>query len=182
VSNLPLGSGGSCQLMSKGSPVHVSSLSGPVCHIRYPASYPHVIRGRTRPCGLRFPAVFRLPAFASWTPSPAGTSAPITVGLPPPAPLSRTRRRTHDAGFTRSTRVRHGPGRALSIPQGQRSPMAVGGSAAVARRFSAASPYHPGTATQPGMFRSRGISKSFRLVALPALPLVCNRHGWDGGP
>jgi len=126
VSNLPLGSGGSCQLMSKGSPVHVSSLPGPVCSIRYPASYPHAIRGRTRPYGLRLPAVFRLPAFASWTPSPAGTSAPITVGLPPPAPLSRTRRRTHDAGFTRSAPVRPGPGRALSVPRGRRCSPATG--------------------------------------------------------
>src|SRR5688500_9272430 len=59
---------------------------GPGPDVRYPASYPHTFRGRTRPCGMRFPVAFRLPTFASWTPCPAGTSAPITVGLPPLEP------------------------------------------------------------------------------------------------
>jgi hypothetical protein len=98
---------------------------------------------------------------------------PVPPGFPPPLLSAyRTRTalavpsRTHDAGLPRSTRVRPGPGRALSIPRGQRCSSTIEGSVAVACRFSTASPCHPGTTTQPGMFRSRGISKSFRIVAL----------------
>src|SRR6266545_3653001 len=68
-----------------GSPVHVSTPFGaghrpgirPV--IRRPSE-------RSSRCyGLRFPAAFPPPAFASWTPCPARRdSAPLTVGLPPP--------------------------------------------------------------------------------------------------
>src|SRR5713101_5728244 len=110
-----------------------------------------------------------------------GTSAPITVGLPHrlrlPAPEVRTL-----AGFTRSARVRPGPGRAPSIPRGQRCSLAIGWSVAAACRLTAAGPCHPGTATQPGMLGSRGISKDSLVVAPPVLPLACGRHGWDGGP
>ena len=52
-------------------------------------------------------------------PVPPGTSAPLTVGLPPhlriPAPARRTLTR-----FPRSARMRPGPGRAPSLPRGQR--------------------------------------------------------------
>jgi hypothetical protein len=54
--------------------------------------------------------------------------------------------RTHGAGFTRSTRVRNGPGGALSLSRGRRCSLAIGLSVAVACRFPTASPCHPGTA------------------------------------
>ncbi len=83
-------------------------------------------------------------------PVPPGNSAPLTVGLPPrlriPAPARRTLTR-----FTRSARVRPRPGRALSLPRGQRCSPAVGASAAAACRLSAAGPCHPGETTQPGV-------------------------------
>ena len=96
---------------------------------------------------------------------PSGTSAPLTVGLPPclriPAPARRTL-----TGFPRSARMRPGPGRAPSLPRERRCPLAIELSVAAACRLSAAGPCHPGTATQPGMSVSRGISKGFRIVAL----------------
>lgn len=49
-------------------------------------------------------------------------------------------------------------------------------------RLSTAGPYHPGSASQPGMLPSRGISKSSLIVPPPVLPLTCDHHGWDGGP
>ena len=62
---------------------------------------------------------------------------------------------------TRETRT--GPG-ALFTP-GTRRPLAIELSVAAACRLSTAGSCHPGTATQPGMSMSRGISKGFRIVA-----------------
>ena len=100
------------------TPAHVSTPSG------VPGTRPGirpVIRqppgGRPRSCGHRFPAVFRPPAFASWAPCPAGNSAPITLGLPPPHTPTCAPGVDPDAGLPRSTRVRPRPGRALSIPR-----------------------------------------------------------------
>ena len=54
------------------------------------------------------------------------------------------------AGFTRSARVRPGPGRAPSLPRERRCPLAIELSVAAACRLSAAGSCHPGTATSPG--------------------------------
>jgi hypothetical protein len=117
---------------------------------RYPASYTGTFREETRPCGARFPAAFQPPAFASWAPCPARGFRPSydrpTARLRIPAPARRTLAR-----FTRSARVRPGPGRALSVPRGQRCPLAIVESVAAACRLSTAGPWHPGTTTQPGM-------------------------------
>ena len=138
-------------LRLKGSPAHVSPLSA-----GHPPGIRPVMRRpsgrRSRCCDPRFPAAFRPPAFASWASCPARDSAPLTVGLPPslriPAPAGRTLTR-----FPRSARMRPGPGRAPSIPRGRRCSLAVDLSAAAACRLSAAGPWHPGTATQPGMYQ-----------------------------
>jgi hypothetical protein len=61
------------------------------------------------------------------------------------SPLSRPGR-THDAGFTRSPRVRRGPGGAPSVSRGRRCSLAIGASVAIACRFATTSPCHPGTA------------------------------------
>ncbi len=74
---------------------------GPGHQARYPAGYTGPSRRRSRPAA-RFPAAFRLPAFASWASCPAGDSAPLTIGLPRRPQAARTR-----AGFPRSARVRH---------------------------------------------------------------------------
>jgi hypothetical protein len=52
-----------------------------------------------------------------------------------------------------------------SLPRERRCPLAIELSVAAARRLTAAGSCHPGTATQPGMSMSRGISKGFRIVA-----------------
>ncbi len=75
-------------------------------------------RRRTWSRSCRFPVVFRPPAFASWAPCPAGNSAPITLGLPAPHTPTCAPGVDPDAGLPRSTRVRPGPGRALSLPRG----------------------------------------------------------------
>ncbi len=139
----------------------------------------HPGRG-SRCCGLRFPAAFRLPAFASWTPCPARRdSAPIAVGLPPqariPAHLPRTL-----AGFPRFPRVRPGPGRALSMPRGRRCSLAIGSSVAAACRLTSAGPYSPRYSSPTRdvcMSRHRREFPGSRPI--PALPLACGRT-WLG--
>jgi len=95
----------------------------------------------------RFPAAFQLPGIRFLgTPIPPGDSAPITVGLPHrlrmPAPEMRTL-----AGFPLSARMRPGPGRAPSLPRGQRCLLAIGASVAAACRLTTAGPCHPGSPT-----------------------------------
>ena len=75
VSNLPLGSGICARFRFKGSPAHVSALSSPA-QARYPASYTRTIREEFPVLRPRFPAAFRLPAFASWAPCPAREFSP----------------------------------------------------------------------------------------------------------
>ena len=149
----------------KGSPAHVSALSSPVAR---PASGP-VIRepsGRSsRSFRPRFPAAFRPPGIRF-----LGTLS--CQGIQPPL---RSAYRTACAyprlgcgpiaGLPRSARVRPRPGRAPSLPRERRCPLAIELSVAAACRLSAAGSCHPGTATQPGMSMSRGISKGFRIVA-----------------
>ena len=138
---------------STGSPAHVSALAGTSTRLVIRP----VIRG---PSGRIFPV--SRPSLSCCL-SAAGIrllgtlsrqrgSAPLTIGLPPrlrvPAPARRTLAR-----FTRSARMRPRPGRAPSIPRGQRCSPAVDESAAVACRLSAAGPWHPGTAAQSGVWR-----------------------------
>jgi len=151
-------------LRLKGSPAHVSSLAG-----RASARIRPVIRGpsgrSSRSCGPAFLLPFSRRHSLHRHPVPPRNSAPLTVGLPPrlriPAPARRTLAR-----FTRSARMRPGPGRALSLPRGQRCSPAIGASAAAACRLSAAGPCHPGETTQPGVCTWRGIGKSSLVVAL----------------
>jgi hypothetical protein len=88
-------------------------------------------------------------------PVPPGDSAPLTIGLPHRQQAARTR-----AGFPCSARVRCGRDRVPSVPRGRRCPH---GHACIPwpppAALSTAGPCHPGTATHPGMFSSRGISK-----------------------
>src|SRR6266498_3640881 len=165
VSNLPLSSGICVCFDSKAHLSTSAPLSGPGTT---PGIRPVIRRpsGRSSQyCGLRFPAAFQLPAFASWTPCPARRdSAPIAVGLPQapriPAHVLRTL-----AGFTRSARMRPGPGWALSLPRGQRCSLAIASSVAAACRLPSAGPYSSGTTTQPRMWTCRGICESFLVVA-----------------
>jgi hypothetical protein len=129
----------------------VSALSSPVAR---PASGP-VIRGpsgrSSRSCGPAFLLPFGRPASAF-----LGTLS--CQGIQPPL---RSAYRTACAyprlgcgpiaGFPRFARVRPGPGRAPSIPRGQRCSLAIGCSVAAACRLSAAGPCHPGDTAQPGV-------------------------------
>jgi hypothetical protein len=162
---LPVSSGIYARSRLKGSPAHVSALSSPVAR---PASGP-VIRGpsgrSSRSSGPAFLLPFGRPASAF-----LGTLS--CQGVQPPL---RSAYRTACAyprlgcgpiaGFPRSARVRPGPGRAPSLPRERRCPLAIELSVAAACRLSTAGSCHPGTATQPGMSMSRGISKGFRIVA-----------------
>ncbi len=57
-----------------------------------------------------------------------------------------------------------------SFTRGQRCSSAIEISVAATCRLTTAGPYHPGTSTQPGVFVSRDISKSFLVVALRPFP------------
>jgi hypothetical protein len=170
-------------LRFRGSPVHVSTPFRAGHQARYPASYPPTLREESRYYGLRFPAAFRPPAFASWTPLPARRdSAPITVGLPHAPRIPAHVRRTL-AGFTRSACMRPGPGWALSLPRGQRCSPTIEQSAVVACRLPTAGPYHPGTAFPTRDVRITKHRREFPgSRPIPALPRTCGRHGWDSGP
>ncbi len=65
ASNLPIGSGVSSHQVITGSPDPRQLPFGPG-NRPYPASYTKSIRRRSRSSGPRFPAAFRLSAFASW--------------------------------------------------------------------------------------------------------------------
>src|SRR6266581_1668853 len=166
----------------QGSPVHVGTPFRAGYLARYPASYPPTIREEVPGCGLRFPAAFRLPAFASWTPCPARrNSAPITVGLPQapriPAHVLRTL-----AGFTRSTRVRPGPGRALSVPREQRCSVdhrVVRGRRLPPLNGRSLPPRYRYPTRDVVLTRHR---QEFPVSRPPFLPLACDRHGWDSSP
>src|SRR6266702_4470153 len=130
------------------------------------ASYTRTLREEFPVPRSRFPAAFRPPGIRF-----LGTLS--CQGIQPPL---RSAYRTACAyprlgygpiaGFTRSARVRPGPGRPPSIPRGQRCPHGQGASPAAACRISAACPCHPGRTTQPRTYASRGISKGFLVVAL----------------
>src|SRR5712691_472673 len=138
---------------------------------------------RSRYCGPRFPAAFPPPAFASWAPLPARRdSAPIAVGLPHapriPAHVLRTL-----AGFTRSARVRPGPGWTLSLPRGQRCSLAIDLSVAAACRLTSAGPYSPQNRNPTrDVDLSRHQQEFPGSRPMPVLPLTCGRHGRVGGP
>jgi hypothetical protein len=153
---------------------------GPEHQARYPASYTSIFREETRPCGTRFPVAFQPPAFVSRAPCPAGDFRPLTVGLPTclriPAPARRTLAR-----FTRSARVRPRPGRALSLPRGQRCSPAVGASATAACRLSAAGPCHPGEQSSPSAYMTRHQQEFPGSRPIPVFPLTCGQPGWNGG-
>jgi hypothetical protein len=123
---------------------------GPEHQARYPASYTRTLREETRPCGTRFPAAFQPPAFASWAPCPARDFRP-SYDRPTARPaLTRACRTDPDEVYTFRAHETQ-PGRAPSLPRGQRCSPAIGVSAAVACRLSTARPCHPGSTTQPRM-------------------------------
>jgi hypothetical protein len=182
VPNLSLSSDIRVRVHFKSPPAHVSTLPGSEHQARYPASWSStppeevpVLRSTGSCClsaaGIRFLGTlsrreFRPPyrsAYRSSCAHPRTFHGPI-------------------AGFPRSACVRPGPGRALSLPRGRRCSQAIGSSAAAACRLSTTGPCHPGTASQPGMLILRGIIESSLVVAPPALPLACGRHGWGRRP
>src|SRR5215475_8345586 len=133
-------------------PAHVSALSG--AGSNGPASGPVIQRPPGRRPQVLLPllscclSAARHPLLG--TPIPPGDSAPLPLGLPHhlriPAPEIRTLTR-----FPPSAHVRPGPGRAPSLPRGQRCLLAIAASVAAACRLPATGPYHPGTTAQPGM-------------------------------
>src|SRR5712691_1579919 len=109
-------------------------------------------------------------------------SAHIAVGLPHapriPAHVLRTL-----AGFTRSARVRPGPGWTLSLPRGQRCSLAIDLSVAAACRLTSAGPYSPQNRNPTrDVDLSRHQQEFPGSRPMPVLPLTCGRHGRVGGP
>jgi hypothetical protein len=168
-------------LKSKGSPVHVSALPGPACSIRYPASYPHAIRRRTGTAACGFLSLFSCRHSLLGHPFPPGVPPPLLSAYRPRSALADPRR-THGAGFTRSTRVRPGPGRALSLPRGLRCSPTTDGpwpSPAASQRLV---PFIPALQPNPGSRVTRHQQEFPVSRPMPVLPLACNRHGWGSGP
>jgi hypothetical protein len=99
----------------------------------------------------RFPAAFRPPGIRLiGTLSRHGTSAPLRPAYRTACAYPRLGYGPV-AGFPRSARMRPGPGRAPSVPRGQRCSTAIARSVAAACRLSTAGPCYPGHTTQPGM-------------------------------
>src|ERR1022692_654784 len=117
VSNVPVSSGINARFASK---AHLTA-SAPFRARHQPVSGQlyerHPEETRTRDAAFPLPFGRRRSLLSH--PVPPGTSAPLTVGLPSclriPAPARRTLAR-----FPRSARMRPGPGRAPSLPRGQR--------------------------------------------------------------
>ena len=111
MSNLPIGSGISNQLLLTGSPDPRQLPFGPGSR-PYPTSYAATIWRRGRYTGSRFPVAFRPSAFASWVIlRPLGSCAFLAVGLPavdPPDP--------NGVVMLRMTKIR--PGRAPPFTPG----------------------------------------------------------------
>ncbi len=142
----PFGSPGPSASVFKGSPAHVSSLSGPATAGRYPAGYATSDRRRADPSAAGFPSPFghRHPLLGH--PVPPRDSAPLTIGLP--GQTART-----PTGFPRSTHTRHDrigcplyPETSGVHPTG-RARLTV----AACRPLPAARSYHPGHSSRlPG--------------------------------
>ena len=139
-------------LRLKGSPAHVSALAGP--GIRpYPASYAGAIREEIPV--LRPPSSCCLSAagiFASWGPVPPGGSAPLTHRpTAQPAHTRACRADPDEVSTFRTHETRTGPG-ALYTPG---TAVFAGRRPVRGRRLPPLSglPWHPGTATQPGMYQ-----------------------------
>ena len=170
-------------LRVKGSPVHVSTPFRAGHQARYPTSYPPALREEfpvVRPavsCCLSAAGVRFLDTLSCQTGFRPPCGRP-TAGPRLPAHVLRTL-----AGFTRSARVRPGPGWALSLPRGQRCSLAIALSVAAACRLTSAGPYSP---------RNRNPTRDVDLSRhqqefpgsrpMPVLPLTCSRHGRVGDP
>ena len=111
-------------------------------------------------------------------------------GIPPPSLSAYRKHHAYPAhvlrtlaGFTRSARMRPGPGWALSLPRGRRCSLAIALSVAAACRLTSAGPYSP---------RNRNPTRDVDLSRhqqefpgsrpVPVLPLTCGRHGRVGDP
>ena len=88
--------------------------------------------------------------------------------------------RTHGTRFPRSARVRPRPGRALSVPRGQRCSPGHAPSAAAACRISTAGPCHPATQPSPEWNLTRHQQEFTVSHPIPVLPLTCGHHGRNG--
>jgi len=172
-------------LRFKGSPAHVSALSSPGSKTWHPGQlyedHPGGVPGHG-PAVPVFLLPFGCPASALWTPCPAtGIQPPLRSAYRTACAYPRLRCGPI-AGFTRSARMRPGPGRAPSIPRGRRCP-------------PAATPLRPSPAASQQRSLPSRKSRPARDVSvtrhqqgfpvsrpIPVLPLACGRHGWDGGP
>src|SRR5215475_8374353 len=168
----------------KGSPAHVSTpFRAGHTRPRYPASYPPATREEFPALRPAVPAAFQPPAFASWAPCPARrSSAPITVGLPPPARIPGAPAADPGRVYTFRTReTQTGPG-ALFTPgmtvfaghrefRGRRLPPLNG-------RSLAPRSYYP----TRDVLLTRHQQEFPDSRPIPAFPFTCDRHGWIDGP
>ena len=141
VSNVSSGSDAS-RRRPWGSPDHVSTLSGPgTCP--YPASCPGTAGGGPAMMS-RFPAAFRPPAFASWSPCARWGTGPSLRS----AYRSRCQGRT-PTGLPRSARMSYGRGGCPLYPRDCGARTAGRSSPAAACRLAAAVPVPPSSNPPP---------------------------------
>jgi len=167
MSNLSVGSGVIVVFLITGSPDRVSALSSRVTRTRIrPVIRGHQLEGLANQS--RFPAAFRLPAFAS-------RSSDSRRGV---GPSSRSAYRP-TAGPRRGYRVPHAraatgegalctPGTTVLTPD--RGPCPAG-----ARRISAATSLHPASGTPPGRASHHEASTKVQAIHPSGLPLARRR-------
>lgn len=163
---MPLGSEASQASAFKGSPAHVSALSGPTARVGIRPVPP---RPTAWSSGLRAagPVAFRPPASAFWASCPAEGFRP-SCDRP-----TRPWRAWTPTGFPRSARSETRPGWAPPTPRGQRC--SRGRRVALDRRLPplpAARPYHPGLPSRrPELWITRH-PQGFTCVRPSGLPLA----------
>jgi len=173
ASNLPSGPDAHRRRRT-GPPGHVSTLSGPgICP--YPAGYPG--RPTEEPAMMsRFPAAFRLPAFASWPSFARWGTGPSLRSAYRSCCQGRT-----PTGLSRSARMSCGRGGCPLYPGDCGARTASRSSLAATCRLAAARPYTPVQQPTTGGFLSRGIIKGSRSFTRPAFPWPV-APGWNGSP
>ena len=124
----------------------------------------------------RFPAAFRLPAFASWSSCARWGAGPSLRSAYRSCCQGRT-----PTGLPRSARMSCGRGGCPLYPGDCGARTAGRSSPAAARRLAAARPCTPVQQPTTGGFLSRGIIKGSRSFTRPAFPSPV-APGWNGSP
>jgi hypothetical protein len=167
VSNLPFGSG---TFSFKGSPATRQPAFAAGHQARYPASYTRTHRlERPATDDSRFPAAFRLPAFASWA-----SCSRHGIPLPSRSAYHHTTWHSGPDGVSTFRTHERRPGRVPAVPREQRCPHDRESSSVAACRFSTAR-----SLSSPPHDPTRGVAVTrhhhwFTHAHPSGLPLTCD--------